>query len=278
MLDPSKEVAAKRIDDRPVPHARLSDVLIFVPTYNEKATIARLLDDLLSLPERCDVLVVDDKSTDGTAALLSARASSEPRLRLIMRPEKCGIGSAHRLGWRYAREHGYERIVTLDADLSHDPADVSRLLALLSTGVDVVFGSRFAPGGRLDYSGWRGFLSRGGNLAARFLLRLPITEYTTSLRGAWVNRVPAELVECIRAEGYSFFLVCAVRMVREGLEIREVPIHFRDRSEGVSKIARSQILRAMISLIRLALERAPSKQLVERSNHDDPSPRNVKHP
>jgi dolichol-phosphate mannosyltransferase len=214
-------------------HARLSDILIFVPTYNEQATIARLLDALLSLPERCDVLVVDDNSTDGTGAVLSARVPSEPRLQVIVRPDKLDIGSAHRLGWTYAR------IVTLDADLSHDPADVARLLALLTAGADVAFGSRFAPGGRLDYRGWRGFLSRGGNLAARWLLGLPITEYTTSLRGA-------------------FFLVCAVRMVRQGLEIKEIPIHFRDRSHGVSKISRGEIIRAMVNLTRLALERAVS--------------------
>jgi dolichol-phosphate mannosyltransferase len=239
-------------------HARLSDILIFVPTYNEQATIARLLDALLSLPERCDVLVVDDNSTDGTGALLSARVPSEPRLQVIVRPDKLGIGSAHRLGWTYARERGYARIVTLDADLSHDPADVARLLALLTAGADVAFGSRFAPGGRLDYRGWRGFLSRGGNLAARWLLGLPITEYTTSLRGAWLDRVPPALVERIPDDGYSFFLICAVRMVRQGLEIKEIPIHFRDRSHGVSKISRGEIIRAMVNLTRLALERAVS--------------------
>jgi 4-amino-4-deoxy-L-arabinose transferase-like glycosyltransferase len=243
-----------------VPAARTSDTLIFVPTYNERATIEPLLEALLGLTSHCDVLIVDDSSTDGTIEALSARARSEPRLRVIVRSAKLGIGSAHKFGWTHAREHGYARIVTLDADLSHDPADVPRLLAALDAGADVAFGSRFAPGGRIEYRRWRLFLSRNGNSAARWLLRLPITEYTTSLRAAWLDRVPANLVEGISNEGYSFFLTCAVRLVRQGLRITEVPIHFRDRYSGVSKIARAEIFLCIINLVRLACERSGTKQ------------------
>ena len=234
---------------------RTNDCLIFAPTYNERAMIEALLDALLALPTRCDVLVVDDSSTDGTTALLAARAASDQRIGVIVRAGKLGVGSAHKLAWLHARRLGYSRFVTLDADFSHDPSDVSRLLAALDLGADVVIGSRFAPGGRLDYHGRRLFLSRSANHLARSLLRLPIAEYTTSFRAARLDRVPEGLVETIENDGYAFFLSCAVRLVRAGLTVVEVPIHFHDRNHGKSKIPRFEILRGALNLLRLALAR-----------------------
>jgi dolichol-phosphate mannosyltransferase len=201
------------------------------------------------------VLIVDDNSTDGTAAILTARAAQEPRLRVIARSGKLGIGSAHKLAWLYARRQGYARIVTMDADLSHDPADVPRLLATLDAGAEVAIGSRYIAGGSIDYRGWRLFLSRNANWLARTLLRLPITEYTTSLRGARLDRVPEGLVEHIENDGYGFFLACAVGFVRAGLKITEIPIHFRDRDHGVSKIPRLEIVRGAANLMRLMVKR-----------------------
>jgi dolichol-phosphate mannosyltransferase len=238
------------------PHPeRSSDTLIFLPTYNERETIAPMVDALLALPARCDVLVVDDQSTDGTTELLESKAAAERRFGLIVRPRKLGVGSAHKLGWLYARRRGYRRLVTLDADFSHDPADVPRLLTALDQGADVAIGSRFAPGGRLDYRGWRLFLSRSANYLARTVLRLPIAEYTTSLRAARLDRVPEGLVETIDNDGYGFFLICAVRFVRTGLRVAEVPIHFRDRDHGTSKIPRLEIVRGALNLARLAVDR-----------------------
>ena len=238
--------------------SRASDTLVFAPTHNEFKTIEPLLNSILGLPERCDVLIVDDLSRDGTAELLAARAATEPRLRLITRPGKLGVGSAHKLAWSQARKLGYSRLVTLDADLSHDPQDVSRVLALLDEGADVAFGSRFLPGSRLDYTGWRLFVSRNANRAARFLLRLPITEYTNSLRAARLECIPPGLVESIPNDGYAFFLNCATQFARHGLTIREIPIYFRDRVGGVSKISRGEIVRAMITLIWLAFDLGPA--------------------
>jgi dolichol-phosphate mannosyltransferase len=234
--------------------ASFGETLVFVPTYNEAGAIVALLDALLALPIRCNVLVVDDGSTDGTMALLEPRAS-DTRVEVIVRPGRFGIGSAHKLGWLHARRCGYARIVTLDADLSHDPSDIPRLLAALDAGADVAIGSRFAPGGRLDYRGWRRFLSRGANELARHLLRLPIAEYTTSLRAARLDRVPFGLIESIPNDGYGFFLTAVVRFVRAGLSIAEVPIWFRERTGSKSKISRFEIMYAAANLARLALQR-----------------------
>jgi dolichol-phosphate mannosyltransferase len=242
---------------------RSGDTLIFAPTYNERGAIESLLDALLALPHRCDLLVVDDRSTDGTAEVLRSRAAVDARLRVIERPGKLGIGSAHSLAWMEARARGYARIVTLDADLSHDPADVPRLLDALDRGADVAIGSRSAPGGRLDYRGWRLFLSRNANRLARLLLRLPMTEYTTSLRAARLDRVPQGLVEAIDNEGYGFFLTSAVRFARAGLKVVEVPIHFRDRTAGASKIPRFEVVRGVLNLAGLAMFRRSSVPAVD---------------
>lgn len=237
------------------PPRRTNETLIFVPTYNEAATIAPLVDRFLALQARCDVLVVDDGSTDGTLDLLARLAAADPRVGVIVRPGKLGIGSAHKLAWLHARRLGYARIVTLDADFSHDPADVPRLLAALDAGADVAVGSRFAPGGRLDYRGWRMFLSRTANTLAHRLLRLRLREFTTSLRAARLDRVPFGLVETIAVDGYGFFLTCAVRFARQGLSLTEVPIRFRDRQDGTSKIPRFEIARGASNLLRLAIDR-----------------------
>ena len=133
-----------------------------------------------------------------------------------------------------------------------------RLLAALDAGADVAIGSRYIEGGSIDYRGWRLFLSRNANWLARRLLRLPIAEYTTSLRAAQLDRVPQGLVECVENDGYGFFLTCAVGFARAGLTIVEIPIHFRDRDHGVSKIPRLEIVRGAANLCGSWCEAAPT--------------------
>jgi dolichol-phosphate mannosyltransferase len=250
---------------RPV---RTSDTLIFVPTYNERDAITPMIDALLALPTAADLLVVDDHSTDGTTDMLVSRAVTEPRLAVMVRPDKLGVGSAHMLGWMYARRYGYRRIVTLDADFSHDPRDIPRLLEALDAGADVVIGSRFVAGARLDYAGWRLFVSRSANYLARAVLRLPLSEHTTSLRAARLDRVPEGLVETIASEGYGFFLECAVRFVRAGLRVTEIPIHFHERKHGKSKISQIEIVRGARNLARLKVRQKWDNQpLTDAAHH-----------
>jgi dolichol-phosphate mannosyltransferase len=229
--------------------------LAFLPTYNERSTIEAMLDSILALPVALDVLVVDDNSADGTGAVIAARASVEPRIHLISRPGRLGIGSAHRLGWLYARRLGYARIVTLDADHSHDPQDIPRFLQALEAGDDVALASRFVPGGKLDYEGWRRILSQTANRLAHLLLGLPIAEYTTAFRAARLDRVPPGLIEMIPNDGYSFFVTATVRLARAGLRVREIPIRFYDRRAGRSKMPRLEILRGGFNLARLIVDR-----------------------
>jgi dolichol-phosphate mannosyltransferase len=231
--------------------------LVVLATYNERLNIDRLLDPILALPNGCDVLVVDDNSPDGTGAHVRSRSAAEPRIKLVSRAGRGGVGSAHREGWRFARRAGYARIVTMDADLSHDPLDIPRFLAALDAGADVALGSRYVAGGKLDYTGWRRFLSVKGNRVARWALGLPIAEYTTSFRAAQLDRVPVGLVESIPNDGYSFFMTAAVRLVRQRLRITEMPIHFRERETGVSKMPRLEILRGMANLLYHIVNRRP---------------------
>jgi dolichol-phosphate mannosyltransferase len=251
--------------DQPGPHfphpMRTNETLIFIPTYNERGNIEILLDRVLALPVRCDIFVVDDSSKDGTIEILAARANADRRIRAIVRRGKLGIGSAHKLGWLHARRLGYVRLVSLDGDLSHDPEDVPRLLAALDAGADVAIGSRYAPGGRLDYRGWRLFLSQTANILARLLLRLPLTEYTNSFRAIQLDRVPPGLVETIESHGYGFFLICTARLARHKLAITEVPFHFHDRRGGKSKIPRFELVRGVINLLSLTIWRRPAKPL-----------------
>ena len=251
---------------------RTSDTLVFAPTYNERGNIGQLLDGLAAHAPTADVLIVDDGSTDGTAELLAERMGADPHLGVLARPGKLGIGSAHKLAWLHARRLGYSRIVTLDADLSHDPADVPRLLTALDAGADVALGSRFAPGGRIDYTGWRLFLSRTANGLARLVLGTIVSEYTTSLRAARLDRVAPGLVEGITNDGYGFFLACVVRFARAGLTVVEVPIHFRDRQHGSSKIPRLEILRGAANLARLAVARAPARPELSAIGDGAPCP------
>ena len=236
---------------------RSSDTLVLLCTYNERGSIEAVLDGLLALAKPCDILVVDDSSADGTLHVLADRAARHRNISIVRRPRKLGLGSAQKLGWMHARRGGYARIATLDADLSHDPADVDRLLGALDAGADVAIGSRFAPGGRLDYVGLRRTVSCGANAAAALLLGLSVSEHTTSLRAAKLARIPPGLVETIESDGYGFFLTCITRLARAGLTIAELPIHFRDRMKGASKISSREIALAGVDLLRLAVDRRP---------------------
>ena len=232
----------------------LSRVLVFSATYNEVENVEPLITGIVEALPDADILIIDDNSPDGTAAALKGLQAKFPCLTLLIRPGKQGLGSAHRDAMGYAIENGYDVLLTMDADLSHDPASLPALLALLERA-DFVIGSRYAPGGSCDYSGIRLAVSRSANLLVRMLLGVDLMETTTSLRGfrrSLLNKMDFERIE---SDGYSFFFETVWRVSRQGATMREVPIHFASRRAGQSKISPSEVGLAVLKLVRLWVER-----------------------
>ena len=229
-------------------------VLVFTATYNEKGNVERLCPEILALPGGpggYDLLIIDDQSPDGTGATLDTIAAQNSRLKVMHRPGKLGLGSAHKLAIQYARDEQYDVLVTMDADYSHDPQDIPRLIAALGQDTDFVIGSRYAAGGKCDYRGYRRFVSVSANLASRLLLSVPLTEYTTSFRAFRVAALGKLDMSSIQSQGYSFFLETTFRVHQSGLRCREIPIHFKDRLQGESKIPQYEIFRGAAKLMSL---------------------------
>jgi 2-polyprenyl-3-methyl-5-hydroxy-6-metoxy-1,4-benzoquinol methylase len=229
--------------------------LIFTATYNEIDNIEVLCKEIHYLHPNFDILVVDDNSPDGTSELVSNLREEIPCLTLINRPAKLGLGTAHQLGMLYAIENSYDRLVTLDADLSHAPTDICRLLDGLENA-DFVIGSRYMPGGKCDYKGYRLYISRLANMAARLLLGIHLHEFTTSFRAFRVDVLRMLDYAKLQTRGYSFFMESIVSLSQTEARVMEVPIVFRDRFGGESKIPKYEIFRGMYKLLLLFLVRA----------------------
>jgi len=231
--------------------------LVVLPTYNEAENVLVVAEGLFAAEPSVEVLVVDDGSPDGTGDLVEDAARSEPRLHLLRRPGKLGLGSAYLAGFRWGLDRGFDRIVTMDCDRSHDPAALPSLLAAAER-CDLVIGSRYVPGGGVrNWELHRRLLSRFANFYTRVLLRLPVRDCTSGYRcysrKVLENARPFE----IRASGYSFLEEMVWRVHRGGFRIGEVPIVYEMRTHGASKIDRAEIYRAAWHVIRNALRRPP---------------------
>lgn len=244
----------------------MTKTLIFFATYNEAGNIEPLITSLEKAAPQADILVVDDNSKDGTADIVLGM--NRTNITLLKRKGKLGLGTAHLLALSYAQEHGYDVIITMDGDLSHDPVHIPALLERLESGADLVIGSRYMPGGGCDYTGYRLYVSQLGNVAARALLGLKLHEFTTSYRAFRVSTLRRLNFASLLVGGYSFFLTTMVEASVRGLKIQEAPIQFRERGYGTSKIPPLEIFRGMANLMRLAvrkttgqLERAPIAKL-----------------
>jgi len=224
--------------------------LVFFATYNEAGNVKSMIDRIGESTPHADILVVDDSSKDGTLDVLDSLA--RPNLTVVVRPGKLGLGTAHLLAWKYAIHHGYDILVTMDGDHSHDPADIPSLIQRLDAKTDLVIGSRYAKGGKCDYTGYRLRVSQAANKASRLLLGIKLSEFTTSFRAFRVSRLNAIDFDSLVVGGYSFFLTVIVQAHRHGLNIAEHPIHFHERNAGVSKIPPLEIFRGMANLVRLA--------------------------
>ncbi len=229
----------------------VNKTLIFTATYNESDNITSLCTRILELDVGYDMLVLDDNSPDGTGKILEELAAKNSRLTVIHRPGKMGLGSAHETAMEYAETRHYETLLTLDADYSHNPDDIPRLVAALD-GADFVTGSRYMKGGSCNYSGYRRVISILANWGARRLLGIQLHEMTTSFRAFRVDFLRQVDIGAIKSNGYSFFMEIVFRLSRVGARMKEVPICFADRRAGVSKIPSLEIFNGLRHLGYLA--------------------------
>lgn len=232
--------------------------LVVVPTYDERANIDELVARTLAVPG-VDLLVVDDASPDGTGERADELAADEPRMRVLHRPGKAGLGSAYRLGLGLGLDEGYDILVEMDADLSHDPAVLPDLLAA-ARDHDVAIGSRYVPGGGVEnWPPHRRLLSTGGNLYVRLLTGIPVHDATSGFRAYRAEVLEAIGVRALRSEGYSFQLETALQAWLAGFRITEVPITFVERVAGASKISRSIVFEAMLRVVAWAVRCVPAR-------------------
>jgi dolichol-phosphate mannosyltransferase len=227
-------------------------LLISTATYNEAENINEWINRVRTAHPRASVLIVDDNSPDGTAEIIRKHAETDERLNLIVRKGKLGIGSAHRVMMVFALENSFSTLVTLDADLSHQPEEISLLLGALETH-DFVVGTRSGEGFS-EYTGLRRFISIAGNRAAQTLVPTGLTEYTTSMRAFRREALEALLAHGVRDEAYAFFMECVVAMHRCQVRMTEVPIRFLDRTRGKSKLPKRQVFLSALALVRLSLD------------------------
>jgi len=227
--------------------------LVVIPTYNEAESVVEVIDRVLAAEPRADVLVVDDGSPDGTAKLVLERSEREPRVHLMERSGKQGLGAAYRAGFGWGLERGYDALVEMDADLSHPPERLPALLDGLADA-DLVIGSRYVPGGRtVNWSRSREAISRGGNTYVRLALGVPVHDGTAGYR-AYRREVLEELpVETVRSNGYCFQIEMVHKAWQEGFRVVEVPITFTERASGVSKMSRQIVAEALLRVTQWAL-------------------------
>jgi len=219
--------------------------LIVVPTHNEALNIVEILSQIAEHVPETDIVVIDDASTDGTGRLVTEMASSNPRIRLVERDEKLGLGDAYLFAFRAGLADGYEAFVEIDADLSHDPAVLPTMLDVAAHGISVVIGSRYIPGGTV--TGWprrRLWLSRWANRYVAIALGLAINDATSGYRVYRSDALDKIGIDGVQASGYGFQIEMTYRAVRSGLSVVEIPIAFRDRIAGTSKMDSRIVLEA----------------------------------
>ena len=239
--------------ERPPPRS----LWLVLPTYQEIENIERALRAVHAALAGCGledshVLVVDDSSPDGTAQRAKELGDELPGLEVLVRPEREGLGRAYIDGFGYAISHGADCLLQMDADLSHDPADISRLLGAVRAGADVAIGSRYVAGGGVaDWGLLRRLLSRGGSLYARSVLGLEIRDLTGGFKCLRTGVLQAIDLPSVQAQGYGFQIEVTNRAIRAGFEVVEVPIVFRDRKAGISKMSPRIAVEAFLLVPRL---------------------------
>ena len=230
----------------------MNEALIIIPTYNERENLKSLCDQVLTALPSADLLIVDDNSPDGTGQLADQMAAENPRINVLHRSGKLGLGTAYIAGFRFALAKGYEFVFEMDADFSHDPVYLPALLGAAKDGAGVVIGSRRVPGGGTENWGLgRQLISAGGSLYARTILGLDVRALTSGFKCFRREVLAAIDLDAVRSNGYSFQIEMTYRAVRKGFSVAEVPIIFIDRRAGQSKMSSKIFAEAMGMVWRL---------------------------
>ena len=229
-------------------------ILVFTATYNEKENIKKLITLIFKHCSNANVLIIDDNSPDKTAEEIELLKNEFKNISLIKRDSKLGLDTAHKFAYKYALDKGYDYLITMDADLSHDPAELTNFISSLET-YPFVIGSRYAPGGKCLMKGRRLLMSKYGNILIKLVLRINCNEFTTSYRGFDLKKLGSFNLDSVKASGYSFFMKTIFEISKRKIEIKEIPITFKDRSQGYSKLPRIEIFRTLLNLFILILKK-----------------------
>lgn len=229
------------------------DKLVIIPTYNEKENIERIIRKVFSLPGAYHILIVDDGSPDGTADIVkNLQKEFSEQLHIVERKGKLGLGTAYIFGFKWALQHNYEYIFEMDADFSHNPEDLPRLYEACAAGADVAVGSRYVRNGKVKNWPWdRILISKGGALYTKLITWMPVSDPTAGFvcyRKKVLSTIPLDNVQFI---GYAFQIEMKYRAWQLGFRIKEVPITFIDRKEGVSKMSSGIVKEAMYGVWKM---------------------------
>jgi dolichol-phosphate mannosyltransferase len=225
--------------------ADLGRVLVIIPTYNEAENVERIVGRVRASVPEAHVLVADDNSPDGTGELADKLATEDQNVHVMHRKGKEGLGAAYLAGFRWGIDNGYDVLVEMDADGSHQPEELDRLLGALR-GADLVLGSRWVPGGRVvNWPKSRLLLSRGGSTYSRLMLGVPIRDVTGGYRAFRKETLQGLGMDQVASAGYCFQVDLAWRTVKAGFKVAEVPITFVERELGASKMSRSIVIEAL---------------------------------
>jgi dolichol-phosphate mannosyltransferase len=225
--------------------------LVFTATYNEAENIEKFLSSTLII-ENIDVLIIDDNSPDGTANIIESFKEKYKNLFFIKRHGKLGLDTAHKEGFNYARSRNYQNLITMDADLSHSPSEISIFIEKLETSPFVI-GSRYILGGKNEMKLFRFLMSFLGNSLIKLVFNIKCSEYTTSFRGFNFNLLKNFDINNVKSKGYSFFMETVYQINKSGNSIKEIPIIFKDRKKGISKIPKIETLRTLKNLFLLKI-------------------------
>ncbi len=230
-------------------------VLVVVPTYDERENLPLILGRIRAAVPAVHVLVADDDSPDGTGAVADEWAARDDHVHVLHRPGKAGLGAAYIDGFRWGLDHGYDVLVEMDADGSHQPEQLNSLLERIAGGADLVIGSRWVRGGSVvNWPRHRELLSRGGNLYTRLALGVPLRDATAGYRAFRATALEKIGMDDVQSQGYCFQVDLSWRAVKAGLRVDEVPITFVERELGASKMNRGIVAEALVRVTQWGLE------------------------